>query len=756
MRHAPHTLSQFGINWLTLSFPKDVEKAYQQVHTQQSLPQVRVALLLGVLFYAAFGLLDAVIFPEVKYTLWFIRFAVVIPFVLLIYLFSFSKRFVRYINISTAAAILLGGLGIIVMIVIAPTPANTMYYAGLILVFIYGYTFFKIRFIWATLTGFLIVIAYEIAAIWFSETPLNVLLSNNFFFLGSNLIGMFACYSIEVISRQDFIQAYLLETEKNKVETLNRELEDRVEERTAQLVQVNKDLRLEMIERREAEEKYLTLFTESKDAVFISTPEGTFLDLNPAGMELFGYLSKEEILRADIAHDVYINPSDRDRFQQLMTEQGHVKDFELKLRRKDGKKITVLETATAVQDKNGKIVAYQGIIRDVTEKKELERQLFQSQKMESIGLLAGGIAHDLNNVLTPITMAIQLLHEKLPDERSQRLLETLDSNANRGADIVKQVLTFARGAEAEYTALHPENLIEEITSITQHTFPKTIEIAADIADDLQTIRGNATQLHQVLLNLCVNARDAMSEGGRLSIEAENFTINEEYARKHHDAKPGVYVRISVIDNGTGMPPHILERIFEPFFTTKEMGKGTGLGLSVMHSIVQSHGGFTDVQSEVGKGSNFMVFLPVDSTTTTEPEVDEKAKIPRGNNELVLVVDDEESMRILTKEILENYRYRVITAKDGREAIARYTELQSEIKVVMTDMLMPGMDGPAIIRVLREINQEVPIIAMSGLAAGDPDVAGDIGNNVRASIAKPFSAGTLLETISHVIQDSSIS
>jgi len=725
--------------------------AYQQAHYRQSLPQVRVALLLGFLFYAAFGLLDALIFPEVKYILWFIRFAIVMPITLLIYLFSFSKYYIKYVHISIAAGILLAGLGIVAMIVIAPAPANSLYYAGLILIFIYGYTCFKIRFIWATLAGFLIVIAYEIAAIWLSETPLTILVSNNFFFLGGNIIGMIASYSIESYSRQDFIKAYQLGTEKKKVETLNRELESRVEKRTEQLMRANKELIQEMMERREAEEKYMTLFEESKDAVFITTPEGRFLDLNPAGVELFGYSSKEEIYKIDIVRDIYINPEDRKKYEELIQKQGHVKDFELQCERKDGKRITVLETATAVHNKEGKIVAYQGIIRDITEKMELERQLFQSQKMESIGLLAGGIAHDLNNVLAPITMAIQLMQERLPDDQGKKLIETLRSNVDRGADIVRQVLTFARGVETEYSTLHMKELIEEITSITQHTFPKTIEIIAEIADDLQTIKGNATQLHQVLLNLCVNARDAMSEGGRLSVKAENFTLSEEYAYKFHDAKPGQYVKISVIDNGTGMPPHILERIFEPFFTTKETGEGTGLGLSVMHSIVKSHGGFINVQSEVGKGSNFMIYLPVGITVTTQQKADKIEEIPRGNNELVLIIDDEESMRILSKEILENYHYRAITAKDGREALTIYAELQSEIKVIMTDMMMPEMDGPATIQAIRAINQEVPIIAMSGLATDEQNLLGDMGENIQASIAKPFSAGTLLRTINHVIQ-----
>ena len=751
MRHATHTTGQFGLNKLTLSFSKDVEKAYQQAHSQQSLPQVRVALLLGILFYTAFGLLDALIFPEVKYLLWFIRFAIVVPIGLLIYLFSLSKYFIRYIHISTAAYVLLAGWGIIAMIVVAPVPANSLYYAGLILILIYGYTFLKIRFIWATLTGFLIVIAYEIAAIWLSETPLDVLLSNNFFFLGSNLIGMFACYSIESYSRRDFIKAYLLETEKKKVDTLNRELESRVEERTEQLMRANEELIQEMIERREAEEKYLTLFKESKDAVFITTPEGRFLDLNPAGVELFGYSSKEEVIKIDIARDIYVNPEDRRKYGALIQKQGHVKDFELQCRRKDGKRITVLETATVVRNKEGIIVAYQGIIRDITEKMELERQLFQSQKMESIGLLAGGIAHDLNNVLAPITMAIQLLQERLTDDQSKRLIETLRSNVDRGADIVRQVLTFARGVETEYSTLHIKELIEEITSITQHTFPKTIEIIAEIADDLQTIKGNATQLHQVLLNLCVNARDAMSEGGRLSIEAENFTVSEEYACTLFNAKPGQYIKISVIDNGTGMPPHILERIFEPFFTTKEIGRGTGLGLSVMHSIVKSHSGFIDVQSEVGKGSNFLIYLPVGKTVAAQQKADKTEEIPGGNNELVLIIDDEESMRLLSKEILENYHYRAITAKDGREALTIYAELESDIKVVITDMMMPEMDGPATIQAIREINQEVPIIAMSGLATDEQNIISDMGKNIQASIAKPFSAGILLRTINRVIQ-----
>jgi PAS domain S-box-containing protein len=745
---------RFKWNRLSLSFSPELEKQFHQEHFKKSIKQVRIALLSGIFFYAVFGILDALIFPAVRDQLWMIRYAIVIPFVVLIFLFSYTPRFVQFLHVSTGAVVLFAGLGIIAMIIIAPYPGNAVYYAGLLLVFMYGYTFFKIRFVWATLTGITIVIAYEISAIWMIETPTSILLTNNFFFLGGNLIGMFACYSIETSSRRDFIQTYLLEDEKEKVDALNEELEHRVEKRTAQVIQANRDLRQEIAERVEAEEKYRALFEESRDAVFITTPGGAFLDLNPAGVEMFGYDSKEDILQVDISRDIYRRSEDRDRFRYLMESHGHVQDYPIACRRKDGKHLTLLETATAVRDKDDRIIAYQGIMRDVTEQRELERQLIQSQKMESIGMLAGGIAHDLNNILTPITMAIQLLQDKLSDAQDQQLLETLEANANRGADIVKQVLTFARGMEAEFTELQPRKLVDELASIIQHTFPKNIVVTAECQDDLCIIKGNNTQLHQVLLNLSVNARDAMPDGGTISIRTENVTLDTDSAHRHAHAQAGPYVRISVSDNGVGMPPHVMRKVFEPFFTTKSVGKGTGLGLSVVHSIINGHGGFMDVQSEVGKGSTFLVYLPADPTAGKRAREAEEIGLHRGHDELVLVVDDEESIRLLTKEILQSFNYRVITANNGTEALSLYTANQPDVRVVMTDMLMPEMDGPATIRAIRELDPDIPIIATSGLATDEPVLADGVEINVQASIAKPYSAPTLLQTVSGVLKGKS--
>ncbi len=375
----------FKVNLLTLSFPGKLEQAFQEDHFQESLRHVRIALLLGIFFYAIFGLLDVWIVPEAKQKLWFIRYALVCPLILAVFLFSYSSYFKRYMQLSIASVILAAGLGIIAMILIAPSPGNYLYYAGLILVFIYGYTFFKLRFIWATLAGLMIVIAYEIAAIWLSQTPIPVLVNNNFFFLSGNIFGMFACYSIELYSRKDFIQARLLEAEREKVDTANRELEKRVEERTAQLVKTNEELKQEIAERRQAEEalrdseeRYRNLSGQSRETIYITSREGKFAYVNQSFLDLFGYTSEEII---DLkAQDAYVNPNDRLRFQQEIEQKGSIRDFEVKLQKKDGTGMDCLITATVRRASDGSILGYQGIIRDITEHKRADEEIKEYSK----------------------------------------------------------------------------------------------------------------------------------------------------------------------------------------------------------------------------------------------------------------------------------------------------------------------------------------------------------------------------------------
>jgi two-component system, cell cycle sensor histidine kinase and response regulator CckA len=404
-----------------------------------------------------------------------------------------------------------------------------------------------------------------------------------------------------------------------------------------------------------------------------------------------------------------------------------------------------------VRDDQGHPKSILVINTDITEKKRMESQFLRAQRMESIGTLAGGIAHDLNNVLSPILMAIDMLQLKASDEASRKWLDVLRTNAERGGDMVRQVLSFARGVEGERVALQPKHLIKEIVKILRETLPKSIEISFQIPNDLWIISADATQMHQVLMNLCVNARDAMPEGGSISIKAENVFVDDNYARMHLEAKPGRFVTVSVSDTGPGMSPEIQSRIFEPFFTTKEMTKGTGLGLSTALTIVKSHGGFINVYSELHRGSQFTLYLPALERSGAVDAAALQTDLPLGHGELILVVDDEESIREITRGTLETFGYTVLTANDGTEALALYADKKNEIAVVLTDMVMPFMDGPATIRALQRMNAKVRIIAASGLGAGQRAGEGAL-EGVSVFLNKPYTAEKLLRALAQVLKE----
>jgi PAS domain S-box-containing protein len=394
---------------------------------------------------------------------------------------------------------------------------------------------------------------------------------------------------------------------------------------------------------------------------------------------------------------------------------------------------------------------FTAIVRDISDRKRLEAQFLRAQRMESIGTLAGGIAHDLNNVLSPILTAVELLQMRLTDESSQRLLNILYTNAVRGSEMIKQVLSFARGVEGEYMPLQPAHLIKEIIKILADTLPKNIEITFSIDPELWIVLGDATQLHQVLMNLCVNARDAMPNGGKLRIEAENIEVDEHYARMNVGARLGKYVSVAVIDTGMGIPERNLTKIFDPFFTTKEQGQGTGLGLSTVAGIVRSHGGFVNVYSEVGKGAHFKVYLPAIESAQAPPAKTVRRDLPVGNGELILVIDDENAIREVARETLDAFGYRVVIANDGAEAMAVFAAHKDEVKVVMTDMMMPFMDGPATIRALRKLDPKVKIIATSGLKA-DEKIAEVAQLGVKTFLPKPYTAEKLLKTVAAVLRE----
>ncbi len=452
-----------------------------------------------------------------------------------------------------------------------------------------------------------------------------------------------------------------------------------------------------------------------------------------------------------------IHPDDRFSIEQKIQQvfsQGGLYELEQRIVRQDGSIGWIAVRGHILRDANSQPIRMTGVIADITQKKQLESQFLRNQRLESLGALAGGIAHDLNNILTPIMMSVQLLPLTLPDvdERSQELIQMLDNNVNRGSALVRQILSFARGIEGDRGTLQIRHLIADIQQMIQETFPKSITIQTDISRNLWTVYGDATQIHQVLLNLAVNARDAMPNGGELNITAKNTTVDPEYVRQHPNTQIGSYVEIAVSDTGVGIPPDLMERIFEPFFSTKEVDRGTGLGLATVFGIVKSHSGAIEVKSDLGRGTQFTILLPATSETTTETR--EPLAIPKGRGELILVVDDEATIREITKASLETHNYRVITAHDGIEAIALYVQRQTEIAAILMNMMMPSMSGTTAIQTLQKINPQVNIIAISGRNFSQRDFR-DRELNVKAFLAKPYNTQTLLRTISEVLQNSEL-
>ena len=385
--------------------------------------------------------------------------------------------------------------------------------------------------------------------------------------------------------------------------------------------------------------------------------------------------------------------------------------------------------------------------RDITEQKRLEHQFLHAQRVGSIGLLASGIAHDLNNVLAPITMSADLLKLRGCSEENRSLLDLVATSAARGAGLVSQMLTFTRGLEGNLEIVDLGSLVKELGRFIARTFAKNIQVRMEIAPELWRLHANPTHIFQVLLNLCVNARDAMPEGGVLTIAVANLTLDDSAARDLPEGVPGSYVVLSVTDTGTGIPPEIVDRIFDPFFTTKPVGKGTGLGLSTVQSIMKASGGFISLTTQVGSGTTFRAFFPVAAAAAVAPAQPPGLASARGAGEHVLVVDDEAFFRDITFRVLADFGYVVSVAADGMEAVRILNEHRGEIVAAMVDLDMPVMDGRTAIKAMKAISPQLRIITMSG--SGSPTTP-PWGEDTDLELTKPYSMGTLLHGLRDVL------
>ena len=520
------------------------------------------------------------------------------------------------------------------------------------------------------------------------------------------------------------------------------------EKRASELIIANKELAFQNEEKEKRASEYQALFNSSPDGVIVVNGSGEIINTNLQIHSLFGY-TKQEL----IGKSIEILIPDRFRNHQTLRRNYTSKPqarpmglgMQLFAKRKDGTEFSVEIVLSPIQMEPNIIAT----VRDITEKKKLEQQFLRTQRMESVGTLASGIAHDLNNILGPIILALQFLRKTFSDEQGIKMLKMLEGTAMRGSDLVKQVLTFARGQEGERTPIQIRHTINDLKKFMQEAFSSDIIVEVNVPNDLWAINADPTQIHQVLLNLAVNARDAMPRGGTITISAENLMLDENYAAMNLDAKPGQYILVSVTDSGSGIPPEIQEKIFEPFFTTKEPGKGTGLGLATVFSIVKSHGGFIKLYSEIGKGTNFRLYFPAIIGEKIKEQQALYIESLEGHGEWILLVDDEYVIREVSKLTLESNGYNVLLAADGIEAIGLFAQNRDKIDLVITDMNMPNMNGPTLIRTLQKMKPSLPIIGASGLT--DKTKLDEVaGLNISSFLSKPYTAEKLLEVLSDLL------
>jgi PAS domain S-box-containing protein len=527
--------------------------------------------------------------------------------------------------------------------------------------------------------------------------------------------------------------------------TLARQVMIRLELRRALKAHAESEERL-----RASEGRFRFLVESNVQGVLFWNRDGAVTDANDAFLSMVGY-TREDLQAGRIDWRAMTPPEFalRDRLAlEDLAARGRVAPYEKQFIRKDGSRVPILLGGAVFPGRPEEGACF---LLDLTERKKLDQQFLRVQRMESIGALAGGIAHDLNNVLAPIMLSIDILESLSDSPEAKEIISTIETSARHGAEIVRQVLSFARGQEGRRIEIQLKHLLQETENILRGTFPRNIHAQFLVPTNAWPILGDPTQIHQMIVNLCVNARDAMPEGGTLTVEVKNCTFDDRTAEAHPPTKPGPYLQLKIGDTGTGIPPELIDKIFEPFFTTKELGQGTGLGLATVLAIVKGHDGSINVESTPDRGTTFEIFLPALPMSSPETKTPSASTLARGSGELILVVDDEDPILTVTSRTLQAFGYKVLTALDGAGAIETYRARRDEIALVLTDMMMPVMDGAATIRALVEINPAVRIIASSGLnAAGAPNRPPL--ENVRHFLTKPYTREALLRMVRAVLDE----
>jgi len=492
---------------------------------------------------------------------------------------------------------------------------------------------------------------------------------------------------------------------------------------------------------RQLEARYRGIFENAVVGIYQSTPGGKILAANPALARMLGYASVDELLQVDIERDLYVDVSERRRNMEILQRTGRLDGAEFELRRRDGERIVVQEYARAVTDAEGNVQYYEGLLIDVTERHRLQKQLLHAQRLESIGTLAAGIAHNFNNLLTVILGYVSLLLSHFgPEDPAHQPLQMIKEATQRAAELTSQLLLFSRPSPAPPAVVNANEVVEKLARLLRGFFDASIHIRTELAPGALLVRINPAHLEQALMNLCLNARDAMPEGGQVTLRTGSVVLSPDHPRvRAGDVLAGEYVGMWVSDTGVGIAPEQIPRIFDPFYTTKEVGKGTGLGLAVVYGVVKNAGGFIDVESQPGRGTTIALYLPVASEAPAASEESARAR------PLVLLVDDEPAVRRVATLILARHGYEVLLASDGVEALQIYRERQREIALVILDVTMPRMGGFACYEQLVRVNPEVKVVLCSGYSVEDLGARLPQHPHVRF-VQKPYRIEELLEAV----------
>jgi two-component system cell cycle sensor histidine kinase/response regulator CckA len=726
----PYSMLRISLHPLTLSFTgshRSLEPAFKQAYFSNSIDHVRRCKIYAILFFSTFGILDAYVFPDQKFQLWFIRYALVCPVFLVGLIFSYTDAYRRLWQPISAFYIMVTGFAYVAMVVITPAPESLFYGVGTIFCVFFGYTFIHARFITASIAGLFVIAGYQLAMMWLMEATGVIQLIFGAHFMGINLLGMLICYTIETHHRKSFFLNSLLENEKEKTDNINRHLEKRVKERTSALQRINRDLNKEILERKQAERRLrasheqLASILDSIDAdIHVSDMEThTILLANrhmkqTYGDDVVGKICHKVVHGLDspcrqCKNHLILDANDQPGKSHSWEDKNPVND-----------RWYLIYSRTIVWE-DSRIVQLT-VATDITAMKEMEARLQRAQKMEAIGTLAGGVAHDLNNILSGLVGYPELLLMDIPEGSQTRIIvETIKNSGEKAAAIVQDMLTLARRGLAVADAVELNRVVQDYLDSPELAKLKSIHpqvtIDSNLAPSVFNILGSPVHLSKTIMNLVTNAAEAMPDGGRISITTQNCYVDRPI-HGFETVLEGEYVLLRVADTGVGISAQDMERIFEPFYTKKKMGRsGTGLGMAVVWGTVKDHSGFIDARSIEGKETVFDLYFPI----TRENAIMAAEDIPidryRGAGESVLVVDDIKEQRDLAAFMLKRLGYRVDTVASGEEAL-QYIQ-KTPVDILVLDMIMePDMDGLDTYREIIAISPGQKAVIASGFSESD--------------------------------------